>query len=270
MRGSRTARTAGAALVLALAACATSPTAAPELAVRLEQSRDNENRHLLQVVLTNDGRTPVEVVRLQLRAPGWTGVAPTARTDVVRPGRRLAFPVTYGTALCGREGPATVVVGSRTDGGLQELELRVPDDDPLLPRLHRRECALRELAAAVDVAFDEAAWRREGDVVTGRLVLRRLEGSAPVTVDALEGTVVLTLRPGARLPLTLAAGRAEVPVTVTASRCDVHALLESKRSYDVPYVATLGAGEPLSVTVRPGARGLALLERLLADVCAPR
>ena len=43
-----------------------------------------------------------------------------------------------------------------------------------------------------------------------------------------------------------------------------------KRSYDFPYVATLGAGEPLSVTVRPDAAGVALLERLLADVCAPR
>jgi hypothetical protein len=269
VRGRSTVVAVAGVLAWALAGCGASPAAAPDLRVALEQSRDNENRHLLQVVLTNDGAAPVEVVRLQLRAPGWTGVPPTARTDVLRPGRRLAFPVDYGTAVCGRDGPATVVVGSRTDRGLQETELVVPADDPLLPRLHARECDLRALAEAVEVAFDDDAWQRDGEVVHGRLVARRL-GRASVAVDALEGTVVFTLRPGARLPLELASGPAEVPVSVTASRCDFHALIESKRSYDFPWVATLDGGAPLSVTVRPGPRGVALLERLLADVCAPR
>ena len=272
MQGRRPVPGALALLLLALTACGASPAASPspDLRVHLEQSRDNENRHLLQVVLDNDGAAPVEVVRLQLRAPGWVDVAPTVRADVLRPCRRLAFPVDYGAAVCGRDGPARVVVGHRTDDGLRELELTVPADDPLLPRLHRRECALRALDEAVDVGFDDGAWRREGDVVSGRLVVRRRAGAAPVTVDALEGTVLLTLRPDAPLPLTLTAGRAAVPVTVTASRCDVHALLESKRSFDFPYVATLDGGEPLSVTVRPDPPGVALLERLLADVCAPR
>ena len=258
-------------LLLLAAGCGGSPGAAPlpELRVALEQSRDNENRHLLQVVLTNDGQTPVEVVRLQLRAAGWTQVAPTARTDVVRPGRRLAFPVEYGTAVCGRDGASTVVVGHRTADGLREAELAVPDDDPLLARLHRRECDLRALGEAVEVAFDDGSWRRRGDVASGRLVVRGTGDGAPVTVDAVEGTVVFTLRPGAALPVTATSGGAQVPVTVTASRCDAHALIESKRSYDFPYVARRGGGEPLSVTVRPGPRGVALLERLLADVCAP-
>lgn len=258
-------------LLLALAGCGpfAQGAATPDLQVRLEQSRDNENRHLLQVVLTNDGAAPVEVVRLQLRAPGWVEVAPTVRSDVVRPGRRIAFPVEYGAAVCERDGAARVVVGHRTGGGLQELDLLVPADDPLLPRLHRHECAVRALGEAVEIAFDQS-WRREGDVVTGRLVVRRRDGATPVTLASVEGTVVFTLRTGAPLPLTLTSGRTEVPVTVTASRCDVHALIESKRSYDFPYVATLGGGEPLTVTVRPDGRGVALLERLLADVCAPR
>ena len=252
-----------------LAACA-APAAPPGLSVSLEQSRRSEERHLLQVVLDNRGRTEVEAVRLQLRGGGFVDVAPTVREDVVRPGRRIAFPIAYGAADCRRATPAQVVLGHRTADGLREVVLDVPEDDPLLPRLHARECALRALDEAVEVSFDPAAWRREGDVVTGRLVLRRRGDAAAVTVDALEGTVLFTLRPGAGLPLTLTTGRAEVPVTVTASRCDVHALIESKRSYDFPYVATLGAGDPLSVTVRPDPGGVALLERLLADVCAPR
>jgi hypothetical protein len=256
--------------VLALAGCGQAPSP-PDLDVRLEQSRDNEDRHLLQVVLTNSGREPVEVARLQLRAAGWSEVPPTVRSDVVRPGRRLAFPVDYGAADCRRDGGARVVVGHRTPTGLREVELPVPDDDPLLPRLRRRECDLRAVADTAEVSFADT-WRREGDVVRGRLVVRRLGGSAPVRVSAIEGTVVFTLRTAGPLPLELAAerDRAAVPVAVTASRCDVHALIESKRSYDFPYVVALGVGAPLTATVRPAPDAVALLERLLADVCAPR
>lgn len=60
-----------------------------------------------------------------------------------------------------------------------------------------------------------------------------------------------------------------MPVAVDASRCDFHALIEGKRSYDVPAAVRLGDADLLSVTVRPGQRGLALLEQLLADTCAP-
>ena len=249
--------------------CAATP-AVPPLSVSLEQSRDNENRHLLQVVLENPGPDDVEVVRLQLRGGGFVDVAPTVRGDVVRPGRRIAFPVAYGAADCARTTPARVVLGHRDGGVLRETVLDVPEDDPLLPRLRRRECDLEELATAAGMSFDEGAWRRSGRSATGRLVVARGEGRQPVEVASLEGSVVFTLREQ-RLPLVLAAqDRFAVPVTVTASRCDFHALIESKRSYDFPATVRLGGADPLSATVRPGERGRAVLERLLAETCAPR
>ena len=109
---------AGAVLAaLLLVGCAAPATPAdPDLTVVLEQSRDNENRHLLQIALSNDGAEPVEVVRLQLRSPAFTGVAPTVREDVLAPGQRLAFPITYGAADCRGSGPATVVIGHRRTG----------------------------------------------------------------------------------------------------------------------------------------------------------
>lgn len=256
-----------AGLVL-LAGCA-APAAPPPLSVSLEQSRDNENRHLLQVVVDNRGPDDVEVVRLQVRGGGFVDVAPTVREDVLPPGRRLAFPVAYGAADCARRAPARVVLGHRDGGALREVELDVPADDPLLPRLRRRECDLAELADAAQLSFDEDAWVRSGLTATGRAVVRRGAGREPVELASLEGTVVFTLR-AQGLPAVLAdQDRLELPVTANASRCDVHALTESKRSYDFQAAVRLGDGELLTVTVKPGPRGVALLEQLLADTCAP-
>lgn len=238
------------------------------ISVALEQSRDNENRHLIQVVLTSTGAAPVAVERLQLRAPGFTDVAPTVRADVLRPGRRLAFPVAYGAADCARSGSARVVVGHRTTDGLRETTLPVPADDPLLPRLHRRECDLRRLARAVDIGFG-SDWRRTGDTAVGRLVLRRRPAGGSVELRSVEGTVLFTLRTARRLPVRVSAPQVELPVTVRPSRCDPHALIESKRSFDFPYVASLDGGRPLTLTARPDAAGVALLEQLLRDACAP-
>lgn len=112
---------------LLLAAGCAAPSA-PPLSVSLDQSRDLENRHLLAVGLVNEGDTPVQVVRLQLRSGAWSTVAPTVREELLAPGRRLAFPLTYGRADCRGSGPALVVVGYRRDGVLREARVRVPDD----------------------------------------------------------------------------------------------------------------------------------------------
>ena len=260
-------RATGLLLAALVAGCAAEPPP-PGLGVRIEQSRDNENRHLLQVVLTNDGPEPVDVVHLQLRAPGFVDVPPTVRSDVVRTGQRTAFPVAYGAADCGERGATRVLLGYRAGGELREAELAVPPDDPLLPRLHARECALAELARTARIAF-APGWRREGDAAVGELVVRRRSGREPVTLTSLEGTVVFTLRTHTPLPVRLEQREVTVAVRVTASRCDAHALIESKRSYDFPWYAALGPAEPLYGTARPDAAGRAVLEELLLDTCRP-
>lgn len=125
------------AAALALAACGRQPpAAAPGPTVSLEQSSDNEARHLLQVDVTA-GSGPVTVRGLQLRGGGFVQVAPTPRNDVVQAGTRSAFAIPYGVALCeGR--PAPVVMLVDTPSGRLEVEVA---DDRLLPRLRARECA---------------------------------------------------------------------------------------------------------------------------------
>lgn len=251
--------------LLLVAGCAA--PAAPPLSVTLDQSRDLENRHRIAVRLVNDGGEDVEVVRLQLRSDAWSSVAPTVREELLGAGRRLAFPVDYGTADCRRSGPTDVVVGYRRDGALQEARVRVPDDDPLLGRLHARECALAALARDVDLSF--GPWTRRGDVATAELRLTRLRGDEPVALTAVDGSVIFTLRATGALPLALAlAGdTVTVPVEATPTRCDPHALAESKRTFDFALAVTRGDGPPLTVQTRPEPADLPLLQQLVLDVC---
>ena len=255
---------AGAVLAALLGGGCAEP-AAPAVTVALEQSRDNENRHLLQVVLTNDGPEPVEVVRLQLRSPAFVDVAPTAREDVLGPGRRLAFPIPYGAADCRGSGPATVVLGYRRDGGLGEVELAVPVGDPLLARLHGRECRLAALGRTASLSL--TGWTRRGGTARAELVVTRLRGAEPVAVTAVDGSVIITLRPAGPLPLTLDGPQVRLPVVANASRCDPHALAESKRTYEFSLAVAHGDGPPLTVAVRPDPADLPLLEQLVRDTC---
>jgi hypothetical protein len=268
---------AAVAAALVLAGCGSldgSEPAPAGLRATVEQSRDNENRGLFQLVLHNDGEVPVAVRRVQLRSPGYRVVAGTVFDDVVRPGRRIAFPVEHGAPVCAVEGPAgsVVVAGLRSDGGsTREVRLPVPDDDPVLPRLHARDCALERLGSEVDLALDPG-WVRTGDVVTGSLSLTRRGGSAPVRVTDVQSSILFLLRPTGPLPLELPADgrRATLPVEVRAVRCDPHALIESKRSYTFPVFVAVGAAEPLQVPVTADDGGVALIESLLVDHCAAR
>ncbi len=252
--------------LLALPACA-GPSALP-LTVSLDQSRDLENRHLLAARVTNDGGEPVDVVRLQVRSGAWSTVAPTVREETLAPGRRLAFPVPYGAADCRSAGAASLVVGYRRDGALQEAVVPVPAEDPLLPRLHRRECDLAALGRAADVGF-APGWTRVGDTARGELRLSRRRGDTPVTVTAVDGSVILTLEALGPLPLTLEGATVRLPVAATPTRCDPHALAESKRTYVFAIAVASGAGEPLTVAARPDPADLPLLEQLVRDVCLP-
>lgn len=254
-------RTALAGLLL-LAACA-SPGPAPTLSVSLDQSRDLENRHLLAVRVTNDGAEPLDVVRLQLRSDAWSSVRPTVREERLAPGQRLAFPVAYGVADCAVEEPTRLVVGYRRDGSLHEVDVPVPASDPLLPRLHRRECDLAALARTASVEL--GGFVRRGDVAVGELVVRR-ERDGDVRVVAVDGSVILTARTATPLPAELA-DELRLPVEVEPSRCDPHALAESKRTYVFAIAVQAGDQPPLIVAVTPDDRSV--LEQLVQDVCLP-
>jgi hypothetical protein len=249
-------------------------TAAPAgLRVTVEQSRDNENRGLLQLVVHNDGAEPVQVRRAQLRSPAYRAVPGAVFDEQVRPGTRTAFPVRFGDAVCDVEGAAgsVVVLGLREGGSVREARLPVPDGDPVLPRLHARACALERLERSAELEFS-TGWVRDGDVVTGELVLRRRQGAPAadvLRVTAVQSSILFLLQPLGTLPVELAAAdrRASLPVRVTAVRCDPHARIESKRSYTFPVFVAVGDAEPLQVQVTADDGGSALMDSVLRDRC---
>jgi predicted small lipoprotein YifL len=261
-----------AVLLAALTACGTGPAQAPPgLRVTVEQSRDNENRGLVQVVVTNDGSAPVVVRRVQLRSAAYRPVPAAVFEEQVRPGSRTAFPVPLGEPDCAADGTdgSTAVVGLRDGGSVREVLLPVPDDDPVLPRLHARACAVERVGRAADVTFS-TGWVLDGDVVSGQLVVERRDGAAEVRVTDLQSSILFLLQPTAGLPLVLGPQdrRAALPVEVRAVRCDPHALIESKRSYTFPVFVALGDDEPLQLPVTADEAGIALMDAVLRERCA--
>lgn len=265
-------RTALAALVAGalLVACDSGPAQAPPgLRAAVEQSRDNENRRLLQLVVVNDGEDVVRVRQARLDSEAYAQVPPAVFDQQVRPGSRTAFPVPYGDVRCGDEpAGASVVLGLADGGSVREVRVPVPDDASVLPRLHRRDCALAALAETVDVALT-GPWERAGDAVTGRLLLTRRAGDVAVRVTDAQSSIILLLQPSG-LPLELAPGQgtADAPVVVRAVRCDPHALIESKRTFTFPVFVALGDAEPLSLSVTADERGRAAMDEALRERCA--
>lgn len=259
-------------VALLLTACADGgPGDAPPPGLRaaLEQSRDNENRGLVQVVVTNDGDAPVRVRGVRLDSPGYEPVAVAPFDQEVRPGSRTAFPVDDGEAVCdgGTSGSGAVLALAEAEG-TRQVRLAVPDDDPVLRRLHARACALQRIGDTVDIALTGA--RRAGpETVTLDLVVTRRAGRQAVRVTDLQSSIILTGRAPA-LPLVLAgsAARAATPVEVRAVRCEAHALIESKRTYTFPVFVGLGDAEPLQVPMTADAEAQAVLFEALRERCA--
>lgn len=110
-------------------------------------------------------------------------------------------------------------------------------------------------------------WTRRGDSAFGTLVLSRRSGALPVTVSAVDGSVIFTLRETGTLPAVLQAEDVRVPVEALPSRCDPHALAESKRTFVFAIATAIGDGPVLSVPVRPQPEDLPGLQKLLLDVC---
>ncbi len=208
-------------------------------------------------------------------ARGWSSTCrrPCGRTSCA-PGRRLAFPVDVrrrrlcaatlaGAASSSATAPATA---------LHEVVLDVPADDPLLPRLHRRECDLARARARPSTSFDEGAWRRDGDggqraagraadaAARRRSARRRWRAASCSRCDA-----------GAALPAVLAdqprrsgARRGRRPRAATSTRSSRASAATTSRT-SVP----LGGGEPLSVTVRPARDGRRAARAAARRRCAP-
>lgn len=273
-RAPRTLPLAVAAVVL-LAGCGGTPEPAGAddlgLSAVAVYGRHAAVRGKVDVRLDNDGRRALRLERLQVRHPLFATVPPTTRSSTIpADGEPRIVPVPFGEPLCdgSADGEAVVVLGVRTEQGVEDVVVPLRDGEPGLLRAHRLACAAAAVQAAAAVSLGPP-WSREGSRLRTALHLQRrgegtvavtqLTGNVLFTVDVRDDGDVLVLDPGRRV--------ATVDVLVTASRCDPHALTESKRSSTFPLHASLDGGEPVLVPVTVDAAGRAALQELLADTC---
>jgi hypothetical protein len=265
------------ALLAAATGCSAEPAApAPELTAEARQYRADVAHRRLAVALTNEGAEPVTVLSVQLAAPGFEPQAATERVVELAPGARVDLRTQYGAARCDGPPPGPPDLARVTvrapDGSQDELRVVLPPGTGLLERIRTKDCAQRELRAAVDLQLGPT-WTRSGERLVGELVVLRGSGDAPVTVTEPAGHIVFTVRPAvAASPLVaLAPGqrRAEVALTLTPTRCDGHALASNSRASIFGFYISVGGAEPLQTPVTADPALQAQLARLAAEVCQP-
>jgi hypothetical protein len=216
--------------------------------------------------LRNVGDEPVMVRAVQLESPLFATVPQAAEEVLLMPGARgFVLPVPYGEARCEGEPDETFAVIVVVDDG-EELRLPAAEDySGAIGRLHGRECAAAAVRKRADLRFGDR-WTRDGDSVSGELVLEQLQPGEPVTVDDAAGSVIFTIRVDDDGPPILRVTDdeplADVPVTISAERCDPHALGESKRTFIFLAWVAVGEAEPVAMDLEPMGPARAALEQV--------
>lgn len=236
-------------LLLVLPACGGAedevPAAAPEerpapsgdLVLTVERSRLFEQQRSLAVSLENRGAATVTVVDPQLDSGRHDVVDAPPRTVTLDPGRLLTFPLPYGPARCGDVGEV-VAVRAEVDGSVLRLEAPVTDR---IVAAHERECDGQRARAAVDLAFADD-WTAQGTVASGTLTVRPKEPD--VRVVEVRTAIVFVASASTPLPTD-----GDVALELTAGRCDVHALIESKKTFTVAVHVQVGDDDPVPVEI---------------------
>ena len=260
------------------------------LAAMLEQYREDQITKTIQIQVVNQSTRTVRLSELRLTWPGLTATAVGSRSDLVGPGQVLDLPVPLGDAVCGDPPkadapvPASRATASATqtwEGGVASSPVTIPITDTrgVLARVFRPDCQRQSVEHAASVAFDpewtDITTPDGRPATTGTLRLHRRHGNDPVTVTAINGSVLLTIAPVTRpapgaplLTLAGAATDATLPVIVTESgACAAHSLAESKHTFFLPVALTVGANPVVITDVIPDDTAKLQLAKMINRSC---
>ncbi|ETK36492.1 hypothetical protein [Microbispora sp. ATCC PTA-5024] len=219
----------------------------------LNQWRNDDPAHAVEISVRNDTATPVRFVDVQLVTDSLKTLPPERVDSTLGRTPRTDLRIPYGAARCDPVKippvkPATVVAHVQVGNGPVRLaRFPVPHPDPTLAMLVANECGAYILRQSVDVTFEDA-WAHVGKTLHGTLLVSRKGGEDSLSVDDLGNTTHFNLRPlsGRRRPVVVlppGTTRLEIPVEVTPARCDPHAFAEAKKAYLFPVWATVGSGQ---------------------------
>ena len=219
----------------------------------------------LEVAVDNRSDTEFQVTSLALRSPLFEPVEPELRDTTVEIGRRRDMQIGLGRAVCpAPTGASTVEIEATLDGVTQH---GVVDVDPApLDRISAEECGREFVLDHVDVGFSADFTVTDG-VVDTTLDLSRRQGDDPVTVTAVRGSVLIELA-GAEDGTPLASMATDedslaIPVRMRVIRCDPHAVIESKKTFQLATWVAIGDREAQHLVVSPEGELRGALEELI-------
>ncbi|MDQ3538623.1 MAG: hypothetical protein M3415_07505 [Actinomycetota bacterium] len=257
----------------------------PTLAVDVEKPRYLVAERMVEVIVRNEGTTPVEVAQIQLFGSLFDARPPIPKDTLLQPGERKDLKVAYGPVRCGVRAPPSPRPFVRlrvraSDGSETRARLALPSPSPTLQRLQNTECGLLALREAVRVAY-AGGWSRTGAEAggaRGTLVLARRGSQERIVLTGVGGNVIFTVtvesenspRPAGRPLATLRPDddRLALPVTVEATRCDAHAVADSKKTFLLPLWLRLDAAEEQYLEVEVSGRGRRVLTDLIGECVA--
>lgn len=255
------------------------PAAEPPvpLTAGLIQHRTDQVLRAVTIQLGNDGPTPIQVVRAELRSPSFTGVGPVDTDTLVLTGDVLTdIRIGYGQGTCTgpaatlTAAPATAVLTVRAGERTRDVTLPLPHPSRLLDYLLRTDCEQAEVREVATATLTGLAPRPDG-ALHAAIRLTRTGGTAPVTMTDLKGSILYTLTPVVTAPPygTLAAGQAtaDVPIVIAPSRCDPHAIGEVKKPYEFPAWLAVGDAPPVYTVIDVPEPDRAILFDLVRKAC---
>ena len=121
------------------------------------------------------------------------------------------------------------------------------------------------------VRFDDRWTEGEGTglegVMRGRLLLERRQGTEPVEVTQLEGSLLFELGLAGARTLEGDARRAAVPIEVRPGRCDEHGRSQATQTFIFRVWVSVGDSEPLVRNLVPTKRQQARMLAFVDHVC---
>ncbi len=268
--GSQTAL-AGAALLALTVACqppSSVPRPVPDVRLSFIQQRPDEGTARGNLRVVSRARRPLTVSAVGLDWRGYGGSRLVAYSTTVQPGQTLDLRMTMPAPTCTAR-PASAY-GLVVLDGLRVRSRIDPSGQGYLRRMWRRACDQSTFARTVRYAYT-GPWRtvryRGYDALSGRLVLRRRSGTAPVRLDALTGSVLFDLRLAHPLVLRHGQESSSAALLLDPGRCDAHGLASSQQTFVFRATVRLAGGRPMRVYVEPGREAVAHANAMLRRAC---
>jgi hypothetical protein len=256
------------------------------LGATLERYREDDVPNRIQIQVVSRAAGLVTLSELRLASPAFTVLPSASTTHVVGPGERVDLPVQLGDARCSTPPTfsevapkaASFAEGKASIGGAAPIDIRIPITDTrgVIDRLFGPACTVKAVANAATIAFG-ATWTDtefEGKPASsGTLRIERTNGTEPITITEIRGSVLLRFRPE-KPPtgtlMSLAAGErvAEVPVMLVESGdCRPHAIADSKHTFFLPAVVTIGSNPTVIIDVLPDPKSQIQLSAMINRSC---